>query len=103
MCIRDRGAGEYDPADNAKYSGGDLKGVQRRLDYIRELGATTVWITPPVANQWWNPRVRYGGYHGYWAENLMQVDAHAGSLQDYRELSDALHRKGCLLYTSRCV
>ena len=93
----DQGAGEYDPADNAKYSGGDLKGVQRRLDYIRELGATTVWITPPVANQWWNPRVRYGGYHGYWAENLMQVDAHAGSLQDYRELSDALHRKGMYL------
>ena len=93
----DQGAGEYDPADNSKYSGGDLKGVQRRLDYIRELGATTVWITPPVANQWWNPRVRYGGYHGYWAEHLMEVDAHVGSLQDYRELSDALHRKGMYL------
>lgn len=93
----DQGAGEYDPADNSKYSGGDLKGVQRRLEYIRGLGATTVWITPPVANQWWNPRVRYGGYHGYWAENFMQVDAHAGNLQDYRELSDALHRKGMYL------
>ena len=41
----DQGAGEYDPSDNSKYSGGDLKGVQRRLDYIRGLGATTVWIT----------------------------------------------------------
>ena len=37
-------------ADGSKYNGGDLRGVERRLDYIRGLGATTVWITPPVAN-----------------------------------------------------
>ncbi len=93
----DQGAGEYDPADNAKYNGGDLRGVRRRLDYIRGLGATAVWITPPVANQWWNERVRYGGYHGYWAENFKQVDAHLGTLEDYRELSRSLHAAGMYL------
>lgn len=93
----DQGAGEYDPADNAKYNGGDLRGIERRLDYIRGLGATAVWITPPVANQWWNQRVRHGGYHGYWAENFKRVDAHLGTIEDYRDLSRSLHAAGMYL------
>ena len=93
----DQHAGEYDPADPAKFSGGDLAGVTRRIDYIRGLGATAVWITPPVANQWWNPRVKYGGYHGYWASNFSAVDAHFGTLDDYRALSRALHGAGMYL------
>jgi len=93
----DQGAGEYAPDDNARWSGGDLRGLRRRLDYVRGLGATALWITPPVANQWWNPRVGYGGYHGYWAEDFSAVDAHYGSLDDYRALADALHACGMLL------
>ena len=93
----DQHAGEYDPADPAKFSGGDLAGVTRRIDYIRGLGATAVWITPPVANQWWNPRVKYGGYHGYWASDFSAVDAHFGTLDDYRTLSRALHGAGMYL------
>lgn len=93
----DHGAGEFDPSSNAKYSGGDLKGVARRLDYIRDLGATAIWITPPVANRWWDAGSRYGGYHGYWAENFMAVDAHYGSLDDYKQLSDRIHAAGMYL------
>jgi glycosidase len=93
----DQGTGEYDPADNAKYNGGDLAGVARRLDYIQGLGATAVWITPPVANQWWNPRVRYGGYHGYWAEDFGAIDAHLGTFDDYQALSRSLHGRGMYL------
>jgi glycosidase len=93
----DQGAGEYDPRDNAHYSGGDLRGILKRLDYIRGLGATAVWITPPVANQWWNPWANYSGYHGYWAENFTNVDKHYGTLADYRALSAELHRNGMYL------
>ena len=93
----DQGANEYDPGNTAKYSGGDLSGVQQRLDYIKGLGATTVWITPPVANQWWDGSRQFGGYHGYWAEHFKKVDAHYGTLDDYRRLSDALHRRGMYL------
>lgn len=93
----DQGAGEYDPADHRKYSGGDLAGIARRIDYIRGLGATAVWITPPVANQWWDGQLGYGGYHGYWAEHFMQVDAHYGTLDDYRALAHALHVAGMFL------
>lgn len=93
----DQGSGEYDPADSARYSGGDLAGVTRRLDYIEGLGATAVWITPPVAHQWWNDATRYGGYHGYWADDFSAVDPHFGTLDDYRALSRGLHARGMYL------
>lgn len=93
----DQGQGEYDPADPRKFSGGDLAGVERRLDYIRGLGATAVWITPPVANRWWSEAARFGGYHGYWARDFKAVDAHFGTLVDYRRLADAMHGHGMLL------
>lgn len=93
----DQGAGEFDPASGAKYSGGDLAGVTRRVDYIQGLGATAVWVTPPVANQWWDPLLQFSGYHGYWAENFMEVDRHYGTLAQYQALSDRLHRAGMYL------
>ncbi|WP_118180529.1 alpha-amylase family glycosyl hydrolase [Paraburkholderia phosphatilytica] len=90
-------AGEFDPTNNAKYSGGDLRGIEQKIAYIQQLGATAIWLTPPVANQWWDPRVNYGGYHGYWASNFMEVDKHMGSLGDYQALSIALHQAGMYL------
>ncbi|MDP2007921.1 MAG: alpha-amylase family glycosyl hydrolase [Rubrivivax sp.] len=93
----DQGAGEYRPGDNNRYQGGDLAGLVQRLDYIRGLGVSGLWITPPVANQWLAPGGDSAGYHGYWAEHFMQVDRHLGSLDDYRRLSDALHRRGMVL------
>ncbi|MEF2147939.1 alpha-amylase family glycosyl hydrolase [Aquilutibacter rugosus] len=86
-------ADEYDPADGRKWSGGDLAGVQQRLDYIQGLGATAVWITPPVRNLWWNVAGHFGGYHGYWANHFQQVDPHYGTLADYKRLADALHAR----------
>ncbi len=93
----DQGGGEYDPADPRRFSGGDLAGLARRLDYIQDLGATALWITPPVANQWWNARAQYGGYHGYWAQDFTRVDPHFGDLAAYRALADGLHARGMRL------
>jgi len=93
----DQRAGEFGAGQRSRYNGGDLVGLTRKLDYIRGLGATAVWITPPVANQWANPSNDYYGYHGYWAQNFMQVDAHLGSLADYQRLSHGLHRRGMYL------
>jgi len=89
----DMGAGEY-AHDNVHYNGGDLKGILEKLDYIVNLGVTTIWITPPVANQWWNPWVNYGGYHGYWARNFKEIDEHFGNIETYRRLVEEAHRKG---------
>jgi glycosidase len=93
----DQGAGEYDPRDHRRFSGGDLAGLTRRLDYVAGLGATAVWITPPVANQWWNDKAQYGGYHGYWASDFTGVDAHFGTRASYRAFADALHARGMRL------
>ena len=91
----DQGADEYNPNDERKYSGGDIQGVIDRIDYIQNLGATAIWITPPVANQWWTPS--YSGYHGYWARHFRKVDEHYGNLETYKALSDNLHRRGLYL------
>ena len=93
----DQGAGEFAAGQRSRYNGGDLKGLTQRLDYIRGLGATALWITPPVANQWLDPAGSYAGYHGYWAENFVQVDRHLGTLADYRALSHGLHTRGMYL------
>jgi glycosidase len=92
-----QGVGEYDPGRNSHYSGGDLPGLADKVSYIKNLGATAVWITPPVANQWWSPTAQYSGYHGYWAENLMAVDKHYGRLSDMQNLSRRLHGQGMYL------
>ena len=58
---------------------------------------THLWITPPVLNQWWDTQVDYGGYHGYWASDFSRIDPHLGTMDDFRRLSDALHRQGMTL------
>lgn len=93
----DQGAGEYKPGDRTRYQGGDLRGLTQRLAYIRGLGATGLWITPPVANQWLDPSGHYSGYHGYWAEHFKKLDPHVGTLDDYKRLSHALHSQGMVL------
>ena len=93
----DQGMNEYDPNDTRKFSGGDLQGIIDKLDYIQNLGATAIWITPPVANQWWDSSANFGGYHGYWAENFKEVDVHFGDLEVYKSLSGKLHERGMYL------
>ena len=93
----DQGAGEFRAGDPNRYNGGDLAGLVQQLPYIRGLGATALWITPPVANQWLDPTGQHAGYHGYWAENFIRVDRHLGGLAGYRRLSNALHKAGMYL------
>ncbi len=93
----DMGVGVYDPSKESHYNGGDIKGITAQLDYIQNLGATSVWLTPPVANQWWSSDSEYSGYHGYWARDFKKIDEHYGTLQEYKALSDALHNRGMYL------
>lgn len=93
----DQGANEYNPKLESHFNGGDLQGIIDNLDYIQNLGATAVWLTPPVANQWWSSAVNYGGYHGYWAVDFSQVDPHFGDLQTYQQLSHQIHQRNMYL------
>jgi neopullulanase len=82
----------YDRAAPRGWHGGDLEGIRQHLDYLHDLGVTTVWTTPVVSNG-----TMPESYHGYAATDLYAVDSHFGTLDDYKKLSDALHAKGMKL------
>lgn len=74
------------------WHGGNLAGIEQHLDYLKQLGVTTVWITPVVDNQ-----PMPGTYHGYAATDLYAIDPHFGTLSEYRRLSESLHARGMKL------
>lgn len=76
----------------AAYHGGDYQGVIDRLDYLDELGVTTLWISPVVKNVEEDAGV--GGYHGYWTQNFIEVNPHFGDMAKLREMVDACHARG---------
>jgi len=69
--------------------GGDIKGIQDHLDYIKELGATAIWSTPLLENN----SAKYS-YHGYAISDMYKVDPRFGSNQDYVDLVATSHQKG---------
>ena len=79
--------GSHDRANPHAYHGGDLRGIKAHLPYLKELGVTTIWLTPIVKNG--APE----DYHGYGAVDLYAVDPHLGTLLDYQELVEAAHRE----------
>ncbi len=78
--------GSHDRSKARVYHGGDLRGVREHLAYLKDLGVTTVWLTPVVKNG------AAEDYHGYGAVDLYAVDAHLGTLRDYQELVAAAHQ-----------
>lgn len=80
------------PYDPAKYHGGDWKGIEDRLGYIKALGVTTIWISPVVKNV--ENDAGIDGYHGYWAQDLTKVNPHFGDLGALRSMVDAAHKQG---------
>lgn len=90
----------YDPTAKGFFHGGDLKGLTRRLDYIQQLGATAVWLTPVFTNKAVQgpPGQESAGYHGYWITDFTHVDPHLGTDADFRALVDAAHARGMKVY-----
>ncbi|MDT8717081.1 alpha-glucosidase C-terminal domain-containing protein [Clostridium sp. 19966] len=71
----------------SSYEGGDFQGIIDKLDYIKSLGFTAIWITPVVQNQ-------EGGYHGYWATDFYKTNEHFGTMDKLKELVNTAHKKG---------
>ncbi len=93
----DQGVGEFDPSKELFYSGGDIQGIIDRLDYIQGLGATVVWPTPLVVNQWISEENQLTGFSGYYAVDFSNIDPHLGDIALYQALSDRIHRRGMYL------
>ena len=75
----------------ARYHGGDWVGIEQNLDYLQELGVTTLWISPVVKNVETDADV--DGYHGYWAQDFTELNPHFGDLIALRRLVDACHQR----------
>ncbi|KAK2025593.1 alpha amylase [Colletotrichum zoysiae] len=79
------------------YCGGTWKGITKNLDYIQNLGATAVWISPIVKNIEGNIPGAGEAYHGFWTQDLYSINTRFGTEADLKELSDALHARGMYL------
>jgi uncharacterized repeat protein (TIGR03803 family) len=80
----------YDPTYNAGIHGGDFQGIQNKLDYIKALGATAIWISPIPLN------IGDGSsaYHGYAAQDFYTLAPHWGTMTDLSNMVQAAHARG---------
>ncbi|MGE8243422.1 MAG: glycoside hydrolase family 13 protein, partial [Sphingobacterium sp.] len=68
--------------------GGDLEGVISKLDYLQDLGVTSVWMTPVLTND-----MPLASYHGYANTETYHVDPRFGSNDTYVQLGEQLHKR----------
>ena len=69
--------------------GGDFKGIEKHLDYIADLGVTSIWLNPIQEND-----MKEGSYHGYAITDYYQADRRFGNNEEFRNLVDQAHAKG---------
>ncbi len=67
------------------YQGGDIRGIIKRLDYIKEMGFTTVMLSLLFES---------GQYDGLDVRNFQKVNEHFGTENDVKELVKEAHEKG---------
>lgn len=70
---------------NTDFYGGDLKGIEKKLEYIKSLGVTIIYISPVVHSQ---------SNHRYDTADYEQIDPYAGSLDDLKSLCNKAHSLG---------
>ncbi len=76
------------PNPNGRH-GGDLKGIIDHLDYLADLGVTTLWVTPLIENN-----APAFSYHGYAATDFYRIDPRFGTNAQYEEFVRQAHRRG---------
>ncbi|HEY0944608.1 MAG TPA: alpha-amylase family glycosyl hydrolase, partial [Opitutaceae bacterium] len=86
----------FDPTVISHFQGGDFVGLTQRLDYVKNLGVTAVWVTPPFKNK----AVQSGsaGYHGYWITDFLQIDPHLGTNDEFSEFVQQAHARGLRVF-----
>ncbi len=72
-----------------KWNGGNLQGVISKLDYLKKLGITVIWLSPIFKQVSFQE-----SYHGYGIQNFLKIDPHLGSKEDLKELVKEAHKRG---------
>ncbi len=89
-------SGGFDPTSTGHYHGGDLKGLTHRIDYLKDMGVTAIWLTPILRNQ--AVQGDSAGYHGYWPVDFTEIDPHLGSNDELKTFIDTAHAKGIKVF-----
>lgn len=79
------------------FHGGDLTGLTQKLDDLKDLGVTALWINPVMLNI--PGYVSYGDmqhfpHHGYWAEDFSKMDPRFGTEDELKTLVAEAHKRG---------
>ncbi|WP_404462587.1 alpha-amylase family glycosyl hydrolase [Sutcliffiella horikoshii] len=77
---------EVNRDDPKAYHGGDFRGITEKLDYLKDMGFTALWLTPIVQNE-------EKGYHGYWTEDFYNTEEHFGTIEEFKELVKEAHKR----------
>ena len=72
--------------------GGDIEGIIKNLDYLKEMGVTALWNTPLLEDN--EPAY---SYHGYAQSDYYKIDPRYGSNEDYKRLAGELHQRNMKL------
>ena len=88
--------GGFNPERKGFFHGGDIKGLEDKLDYLENLGITAIWMTPILRNQ--AVQGDMAGYHGYWVLDFTEIDPHLGSNQDLKNLINSAHKRGMKVF-----
>lgn len=98
------GVKDYNTGDKggSSYHGGDFAGLTQKLDYLKDLGVNTIWITPIVENITSDQHdadtdTATYGYHGYWASDFTKLNQHLGTKEEFAALIEAAHSRGMKL------
>ena len=69
--------------------GGDIEGIIKSIDYIKDLGFTAIWLNPILENN-----MPSFSYHGYSITDFYKVDSRYGSNEQYKSLNEIANAKG---------
>jgi len=75
--------------DNRGLHGGDIQGIINQLDYIEEMGFTTIWLNPVLENN-----MKRSSYHGYSITDYYKIDPRFGTNELFLELSQKAKKRG---------
>ena len=84
---------EYRPGELKYTQGGDWKGLTKKLDYIKNLGVTAIWISPISKNETLSRDGSESGYHGYFTHDYASPDPHFGTKSELINFVREAHKR----------
>jgi glycosidase len=78
------------------FHGGDIAGLEAKLDYLQGMGITAIWMTPILRNK----AIQKDGFghHGYWVIDFTEIDPHFGSNEDLKQLIKQAHARNIKVF-----